>query len=230
MLTAVLLPLVALPALAWGLAGTLTPVRIPADYLAAARVVDSAPGTGAVLVAPWGLYRPYDWNGGRPVVDIATLLMSRHTITDTNLPVAMGSTGTVRTVLGEDPWSARIGAIISSPGDHTRQLAAAGVGFVYLERQSPADPADASGPVQGLSGATAVYSGPDVTVYRLPGPIAAAPAAVTDRGRLLLIEAVDTLVLLLLCSLATAVILLSGPAHIVRRPSAVALTPPTTEA
>jgi hypothetical protein len=221
-----LLPLVAVPSLAWGLAGTLTPVGVPSDYLAAARVVDASPGAGAVMVAPWGLYRPYDWNNGRPVVDIATLLMSRYTITDTDLPVAVGGSGVIRSVPGEDPWSARIGRIISGPGDHTRQLAAAGIGFVYLEQQPPAV---GGGTVQGLAGATAVYRSPDVTVYRLPGPIAAAPAGVTSPDRLHLIEAADLLVLLVLGTLAAALLLPSGAPLSLRRPPVGAATQPATE-
>ena len=78
-----LAPVLLLPGLAWGAAGRLRPVWYPADWLAAARVIDGSRAPGQVLLLPWAAYRRPAWNGGRTVLDPWPRLLSRPVIWNT---------------------------------------------------------------------------------------------------------------------------------------------------
>src|SRR5262249_50302933 len=75
-----LAPVLLLPGLAWGVAGRLRPAQCPAGWLAAARLIDSSPAAGTVLVLPWAGYRSPAWNGGRTMLDPWPRLVSRPVI------------------------------------------------------------------------------------------------------------------------------------------------------
>ena len=75
-----LAPVLLLPGLAWGAAGRLRPAQYPAGWLAAARLIDTSPAAGTVLVLPWAGYRSPAWNGGRTMLDPWPRLVSRPVI------------------------------------------------------------------------------------------------------------------------------------------------------
>ena len=161
-----LLPVAAVPALAWGAGGRLVPVALPAEYGRLDALVAAAPGRVAVL--PWSAYRRPAWNGGRTLLDPVPRLLGRTVVVADDLPLGDGTV-----VQGEDPLAAALDPLMAGTEPLTGPLAAAGVGWVVLERGEPgADQALAR-----LAGAERVLDGRDVVLLELP-----APAAVADTG------------------------------------------------
>ncbi len=157
---ALVLPLVAVPDLAWGVGGRLQPAPWPADWQTVRDVLadddtdDDAPGD--VLVLPAGTYRAFAWNDGRTQLDPAARWLTRPVVSDDTLVV-----GGVA-VRGED---ARAAEVLAAAGDPAR-LARLGVGWVLVERGTPGPgvpPAVAALPV--------VVDGPDLRLHRVPGAV-----------------------------------------------------------
>jgi hypothetical protein len=182
---ALLAPLAVNPGLAWGLAGTLHPVRYPPEWAAARAAVAADPEPGAVLALPWTPFRDYPRAGPLPVLDPAPRMFDRPVLW--NDTVQVGSTA----VAGESPDAADLGPLLAGtdpppgspsdlppgphpgppPGSLSGPLRARGVRYVLVEPGRPAvDPARLGG--------TAVVTGPALTLYRLAGPVAPLPAAV----------------------------------------------------
>ncbi len=82
---ALLLPILALPDLAWGGAGALRPASYPADFATISRTVAASPGE--VLVLPFAEYRRYGWNHGRVVIDPWPRYLSAPVVSDDALVV-----------------------------------------------------------------------------------------------------------------------------------------------
>ena len=137
-----LAPVLLLPGLAWGAAGRLRPVWYPAGWLAAARVIDAAPGPGDVLLLPWAADRRPAWNGGEAMLDPWPRLLSRPVIWNDGTQV-----GDVP-LAPEDPQARRLDATVSGRGPLTAALRAAGVRFVVVGQRTAAR----SGPPAGLHG------------------------------------------------------------------------------
>jgi hypothetical protein len=157
---AVLAPVLLLPGLAWGAAGRLRPVAYPAAWLAAARVIDSAAGSGDVLLLPWQTYRTPPWNHGEVVLDPWTRLLSRPVIWNDGTRV-----GDVE-LAPDDPLARRLDRAIPGNGPLTATLRAAGVRFVLDDAPGP-DPR--AWPVAArLPGAVVIVDQPGLTVYQLP--------------------------------------------------------------
>jgi len=165
---AVLAPVVLLPGMAWGLAGTLRPAGYPADWARARQVIDGDPARGTVLLLPWAAYRRYPWNGGEAVFDPWSRLLAREVISNDALQVGD------LVLAQESADAARLNRIVTARGPLTRALRAAGVRYVVVD----------AGPLLGqagpglaararLPGAQVVTAGRDLVVFRLP----AAPAA-----------------------------------------------------
>jgi hypothetical protein len=153
-----LTPVLLLPGLAWGAAGRLRPVWYPADWLAAARLIDASPARGSVLLLPWAAYRNPAWNGGRTVLDPWPRLLSRPVIWNDGPRVGRVS------MQPDDPAARRLGAALSRGGGPlTGVLRAAGVRFVVVD----------SGPslARRLPGCAVVSAQPSLVVYRLTGPV-----------------------------------------------------------
>ncbi len=152
-LTALVAPVLLLPGLAWGAAGRLHPVWYPAGWLAAARVIDAAPGPGDVLLLPWAADRRPAWNGGEAMLDPWPRLLSRPVIWNDGTQV-----GDVR-LAPDDPQARRLNAIVSGAGPLTAALRAAGVRFVLAD----------AGPRPGarLPGFTVIVDQPGLVVYEL---------------------------------------------------------------
>ena len=124
------LPIAAMPDLANGVDGRLTPVDYPADWAAAREAIDEAPNGGDLLVLPFSIYRQPEWNENRKVLDPAGKWFSRDTVTDDRLQV--GST----MVAGEDPRADRVRAILAD-GSDPDALSAVGIGLVLVDVTAP---------------------------------------------------------------------------------------------
>jgi hypothetical protein len=153
---ALLAPVLLLPGLAWGAAGRLHPARYPADWLAAARMINQSTAPGDALLLPWAAYRRPAWNHGEAILDPWPRLLARPVIWNDG-----GSVGATR-LAPDDPGARRLDGVIRSGAPLTAALAAAGVTFVI---------ADAGGPVRlRLPGCSVVISRPDLVVYQVPAP------------------------------------------------------------
>jgi hypothetical protein len=133
-------------------------VWYPADWLAAARLIDASPARGSVLLLPWAAYRNPAWNGGRTVLDPWPRLLSRPVIWNDGPRVGRVS------MQPDDPAARRLGAALSrGDGPLTGVLRAAGVRFVVVD----------SGPslARRLPGCAVVSAQPSLVVYRLTGPV-----------------------------------------------------------
>ncbi len=153
---ALVLPLVAVPDLAWGVGGRLQPAPWPADWQAVRDVLADDAAPGDVLVLPAGTYRAFAWNDGRTQLDPAARWLPRPVVSDDTLVV-----GGVA-VRGEDTRAAEA---LAAAGDPAR-LARLGIGWVLVERGTPGPevpPAVAALPV--------AVDGPDLRLLRVPGAV-----------------------------------------------------------
>jgi hypothetical protein len=155
---AILAPVLLLPGLAWGAAGRLRPAWYPAEWLAAARVVDASTAPGGVLLLPWDTYRTLPWNHGEVVLDPWTRLLSRPLIWNDGTRV-----GDIE-LAPDDPRARGLDAVIRGSGPLTASLRAAGVRFVLDDVGG----SDAQVAVR-LTGSIVIIDQPGLTVYQLPG-------------------------------------------------------------
>jgi hypothetical protein len=160
---AVLAPVLLLPGLAWGAAGRLRPAWYPADWLAAARVVDASAARGVVLLLPFQTYRTPPWNHGEVVLDPWTRLLSRPLIWNDGTRV-----GDVE-LLPDDPRARGLDGAIRGGGPLTAALRAAGVRFVLDDAAGP-EP-DCPKVAARLPGSIVIIDQPGLTVYQLPGAL-----------------------------------------------------------
>jgi hypothetical protein len=155
---AILAPVLLLPGLAWGAAGRLRPAWYPAEWLAAARVLDASAAPGSVLLLPWDTYRTWSWNHGETVLDPWTRLLSRPLIWNDGTRV-----GDLE-LAPDDPRARGLDGAIRGSGPLATALRAAGVRFVLD---------DAGGPDPGvgarLPGSVLIFDQAGLTVYQLPG-------------------------------------------------------------
>jgi hypothetical protein len=164
---ALLLPIIAVPDLAWGVGGRLTPVAYPQDWARVRAVLAEDPHPGAVLALPFGAIRSFDWNAGRPQLDPAPRYLPRSVVVDDTLVVG-GPGGTPIAVAGEDARSRAVAERLDDPAG----LAASGVGWVLVERGTPG-----AGPGPAVAALPRVVDGPWLTLLRVPGPVAEASTA-----------------------------------------------------
>ena len=154
---AILAPVVLLPGLMWGAAGRLRPAQYPAGWLATARMINTSPEAGAVLLLPWATYRTPPWNHGETVLDPWTLLLSRQVIWNDGTEI-----GNV-VLAPDDPAARQLNALIEGGGSLTAELSEAGVQFVVDDADGPGQSAGSR-----LPGARVLVSQPGLTVYQLP--------------------------------------------------------------
>jgi hypothetical protein len=178
---ALLLPLVALPDLAWGASSRLEAVSYPSDWTRVRQVLLDQPGHGDVLVLPWSAFRRFEWNDGRTSLDPAARFLPVTVVGSTDLVVGD------RVVPGDDPRAARVGRLVRSGEPLSLTMPPQGIGWVLMELRTPGPPV----PAAVLTGAREVVSGSSVQLFRLPGEVAAAPVAHRR-----LVTVVDLLVLL----------------------------------
>ena len=153
--TAVLLPIAALPALAGG-AG-LKVSEYPSDWQQAQHAV-----AGRFIPWPYESYRAPVWNSRRPVLDPMPRYFAQPSIAPDELIVSG------HRLAGEDPQAADVATAIRAGvrdgSDPTDVLLQHGVGWIVVDRE-------AGGPIPTtlLHGLKEEFSGPTVTVYRLEG-------------------------------------------------------------
>lgn len=170
---AVVAPLAALPAAAWGEGGRLTTSTYPDDWLAVTARVDQGP----VLVLPWSTYRRFPWTGDRTVLDPAPRLLAPRAVVEDDLPL---STGAVR---GEDPLADRLDAAVTGGGPLLQPLRDAGVVAVLVERTAAG--ADPDALQRQTAGLDVVVETGELALYAVPGAEPADPGRV-PRGPVLL--------------------------------------------
>ncbi|MEV6305699.1 hypothetical protein AB0M02_40220 [Actinoplanes sp. NPDC051861] len=144
---ALLLPIVALPDLAFGVGGALRPVRYPADWDRVAAIVAAAPGE--VLSLPFEGYQRYPWNRDVVVRDPAPRYL--------DAPVLMNDALRVGAVIvdGENPRAAAAWAHLEAG----RPAASLGVKWVLVRGEVP---------VATLAGLRLVHEGPDLRLWENP--------------------------------------------------------------
>ena len=181
---ALLLPVVALPDLAWGVDHRLEPVSYPSDWTRVRQVLADQGADGDVLVLPWSAFRQFDWNDRRTSLDPAPRFLPVGVVGSADLVVGG------RTVRGEDPRPARVERLLHSGEPLRVTMPAEGIGWVLVERGTPGPPV----PPGLLDGARPVVTGSALRLFRLPGTVTA--PQVSHRG---LVAVVDLAVLLLVC-------------------------------
>jgi hypothetical protein len=156
----VLVPLAAIPDIAWGVGGRLEPTSYPAAWSDARRVIDKTSVRGDVVSLPFSAYRRPAWNRDRPVLDPAGRFFGRTTVTNDELEIS----GQV--VAGEDLRAASVARALSSGGDVRRRLARAGIGIVVLQTDAPGA-GEAARSVRGLRELD--VAGEGLRVFTVPG-------------------------------------------------------------
>ncbi|WP_027660280.1 hypothetical protein [Salinispora fenicalii] len=147
-----LLPVAAMPDLAFGGAGRLWPVSYPADWQVVAGRLADDPG-GEVLVLPLSGYRAYPWNAGRTVLDPAPRYLPATVLIDDTLRV-----GDVA-VTGENMRLREVRHLLGAG----RPAVETGVRWVLVQqhRADQVDPAT-------LTGLEVVHQGTFLALYRNP--------------------------------------------------------------
>ena len=160
------LPVVLLPSLAWGAGGRVTAVEVPEDLRDAASSLSAAsPGTVGLL--PWSQYRRYGWNGSRVSLTLVPRMVDQPVVLDDGLPLANGA------VPGEDPVALRVGRRISDGVPPLDALAAEGVRWVVVEKDSGFP--DTLPSTSLTATARVVHDGPAVRVLELATDGSATP-------------------------------------------------------
>ena len=159
-----LLPIIALPDLAWGAAGNLKPTSYPSSWGDAREVISASRTPGDILVLPFTAYRRPAWNHDTSVLDPAGRYFDRVTVTNDALDVSG------HPIAGEDPRAARIGHVLSARGVDShgvrRRLARDGIGIVVLETDAPG----AQRALSRIKGAHELtIKGSGLRVFALPG-------------------------------------------------------------
>lgn len=163
MLAIAVIPVLALPDLAWGGWGRLEPVRYPADWNEARDVIRQH-RDGALIVLPFQPFRAYPWNDHRTALDP----FPRFAGVESVLPDAL-TVGT-RRVAGEDPRAAEVYKALQS--DRALEgLRHAGVALIAVQRDTPGQiPADLTADLEPL------FTSTTIDVYRVPGYVGEWPS------------------------------------------------------
>jgi hypothetical protein len=156
-----IMPLVAMPDLAWGVASRLEPIDYPEEWDEVVAAVDQERLEGVAVVLPFTAFRAPDWNGARPVLNPLAKAFTRTTVVNDDLMVS----GT--RIEGEDPRSARVQALLGEP-EGLRRLPELGIGIVVVDGDPGADVR------RQLADATSILTTAQFSVYELDGAVRAA--------------------------------------------------------
>ena len=167
----VIVPIAALPELAWGAGGRLQATTYPADWTGVRDVLETDERPGDVLVLPWAAFRQFAWNGNRTVLDPAPRWLPRTSVVADSL--AVDTPDGMVVLEGEDARGREIERALAADAPLAPVLPGLGIGWVLVEVGQP----PGLGP-RVLDGLTLVREGPDLILYAVPGPVAslAAPA------------------------------------------------------
>jgi hypothetical protein len=150
---ALLLPVAAVPDLAWGAGGRLEPVAWPDDWAVVRDLLADDPASGTLVPLPFAAYRAYGWNGDRPSLDPAPRWFDADVVAEDRLVVG----GVV--LEGEDPRARRVReALIDG-----RSVGEVGVRWVLVQHSTPGEV-----PASATAGARLLHDGPDLSLYRVP--------------------------------------------------------------
>jgi hypothetical protein len=175
-------PMLLLPAAAWGSNGELAAVHWPSEWGTVAAASERLP-SGPVLVLPWSSQRRYGWNGFRVLDDPTDRWLSRRVVGDDSLRV-----GRLATPL-EDPLARPIARSATGREPLLPALRRQGYAGVLLQRDQPG----AAALARELAPLRVVVASPTLVLYAVGGSPRATP---TGNGLGLTIAA-DTLVALL---------------------------------
>ncbi|MGD1172300.1 hypothetical protein ACKUVQ_03270 [Mycobacterium seoulense] len=156
----------ALPDLAWGAWGQVSPVQYPRGWAAVAAAINAQPGTVAVL--PAGTMRLYSWSGRAPVLDPLPRWVRADVLSTGDLVIS----GTV--IPGEGTHARAVQQLLLA-GPDPSALAPAGVGWLVVESDTAGDMGASARTVEAL---TPVYRDDDLALYRTGGDTAGAAPAV----------------------------------------------------
>lgn len=157
----IVLPLAALPDLAWGVGGRLEPATYPASWASTRAAIQDSEVSGDILVLPFSAYRQPAWNHDTPVFDPAGRFFDRTTVTNDELDVSG------KTIKGEDARAEVIADVLGGP-DVLAELSRNGIGMIVLDNQAPgADEA-----LRLIDGADELpVVGAELRLFTLPGAL-----------------------------------------------------------
>lgn len=154
----------ALPDLAWGVWGQVSPVQYPRGWAAVAAAINQRPATVAVL--PAGTMRLYSWSGRAPVLDPLPRWVRADVLSTGDLAIS----GTV--IPGEGSRARAVQQLLLA-GPDPAALAPAGVGWLVVESNTAGDMGASAVTLDAL---TPVYRDDDIALYRIGGDTAAVSA------------------------------------------------------
>lgn len=158
--TAALVPIAALPSLAGG--EGLRAAQYPADWAEARRVLANERGPGEFIPWPYESYRAPGWNQRRPVLDPMPRYFSKPSVVPDELIVDG------HRLAGEDPRATAIATALREAvrdgSDPTAVLKQQGIAWLVVDRE-----AGGPSPRNFTPQLSEIFSGPTVSVYRLPG-------------------------------------------------------------
>lgn len=149
--------ILALPDLAWGVWGRVTPVHYPPGWAAVSTAVNADPRTVAVL--PAGTMRRFSWSGPAPVLDPLPRWLRADVLTTGDLAIS----GVV--VPGEGKRARQVQDLLLR-GPDPSALAPAGIGWLVVESDSAGDLGAAARTLDAL---TPVFRDHDFALYRIGG-------------------------------------------------------------
>jgi hypothetical protein len=156
--------LLALPDLAWGVWGKVSPVHYPRGWEAVAATINKEPA--AVAVLPAGTMRLFFWAGPAPVLDPLPRWVRAEVLSSGDLVIS----GT--TIAGEGAHARDVQRLLLT-GPDPSALAAAGVGWLVVEADSAGDMGAAA---RTLGALAPVYRDDAIALYRVGGRSAGVPA------------------------------------------------------
>ncbi|OBI29971.1 hypothetical protein [Mycobacterium sp. E2238] len=155
----------ALPDLAWGVWGQVSPVQYPRGWAAVAAAINGQPA--AVAVLPAGTMRLYSWSGRAPVLDPLPRWVRADVLSTGDLVIS----GTV--IPGEGARARAVQQLLLA-GPDPSALAPAGVGWLVVESDTAGDMGASARTLDAL---TPVYRDDDLALYRIGGHTAEVSAS-----------------------------------------------------
>jgi hypothetical protein len=152
--------ILAMPDLAWGVWGRVSPVHYPSGWTAVAAAINADPRTVAVL--PAGTMRRFAWSGPAPVLDPLPRWVRADVLTTGELVIS----GV--TVPGEGARARSVQELLLA-GPNPAALARAGVGWLVVESDSAGDMGAAARTLDAL---TPVHRDRELALYRIGGDTA----------------------------------------------------------
>lgn len=156
--------LLALPDLAWGVWGKVSPVHYPRGWAAVAAAINAQPA--AVAVLPAGTMRLFFWSAAAPVLDPLPRWVRAEVLSSGDLVIS-GST-----IAGEGAHAREVQRLLLA-GPEPSALAAAGVGWLVVESDSAGDMGAAA---RTLGALAPVYRDDAIALYRVGGQSAGVSA------------------------------------------------------